>query len=186
MKNLLLSIILLAGCHEVQGVDTPLEAPEQVAPIDTETTPEEQVAIEDATPRHWIVIEHAMIASWKVEIDDYLPDPWAVLYRQGDQMGTTASCDMETYKPIWRDHMAAKTLDQWLADEWSIVVYDYELEPGGNSWLGGCVVEARGLDIEHGLTVKLEDCGGAIDSITITFEPYAGEIDVEAEKDPTC
>lgn len=140
----------------------------------------------DGAPRFWLVIESAEIISWKVDTSDYLPDPWAAVYRLGDQMGTTASCDMETYEPVWEDHMTAHTMLEYLGDDWAIVLYDYELAPSGNSQIGSCVVDATPAEIVHAHTVHLEDCRGAVDSIVITFERYDGPIDVEAEKNPNC
>jgi len=173
MKNVMLSILTFAlfGCHETDGAFI-LEEFE-------DTTVEE-------TPRYWLVAEAAIIPRWKVETDDFRPDPWAALYRLGDQIGTTASCDMDAYNPKWEDHITARTVVEWLSDSYSIVLYDYELEPSGNSWLGSCAVDITAAEIEHELSVTLEDCKGAVQEIVIRLELYDGPIDHESEKNPNC
>jgi hypothetical protein len=167
---------ILAGCQRVDSIDE----------LGLDTVFDSEEPVEDGDPRFWLVLESAEIVAWKVDTADYLPDPWAAVYRLGDQMGTTASCDMETYEPVWEDHVTAHTMLEYLGDEWTIVLYDYELSPSGNNQLGSCVVDATAGEIEHLHTVHLEDCQGAVDSIVITFERYDGAIDTEAEKNPNC
>ena len=175
MKNLMLLILvlILGACHETEGAFILDEFDDTAEDIGT-------------TPRYWLIAEAAIIPRWKVETDDFRPDPWAALYRLGDQIGTTASCDMDAYNPKWEDHIAARTVVEWLNDSFSIVLYDYELEPSGNSWLGSCAVDITAAEIEHELSVTLDDCKGAVQEIVITFERYDGPIDVETEKNPNC
>lgn len=169
---LALGALFSSGCHGLD--DQPFEISEKLID-DTETT-----------PRYWVVLESAKITTWKVETADYLPDPWAAVYRLGDQMGTTASCDMETYSPVWEDHTVARTVVELATDEWTIVLYDYELEPSGNNWIGMCRVDADPGEIEHEFTLHLDDCEGAVESIAIRFERYSGDVDTDLERNPNC
>ncbi len=142
--------------------------------------------IEDSTPRYWMIVESAKLASWKVATDDYLPDPWAAVFRLGDQVGTTVSCDMETYDPVWADHVVVRTSNAFSSDRWSIAVYDWELEPSGNNQLGYCTVDVDPGEVEHELSVHLYDCKGAIESLVIRFERYDPDVEIKNEKNPNC
>jgi len=170
-----LGALLSSGCHEMD---------DDIFEVDAED--DGHVDPLDLLPHYWMVIEGAKISSFRVDTDDYLPDPFAILHRGGDIMGKTASCDMETYEPRWEDHVHSSTVIQFMADEWSIHLYDYELEPSGNNWLGSCKVTVTPVQIEHELVVLLEDCEGAVDGIWIRFEWYDGEIDPITEKNPNC
>ena len=174
MKHLIITLAIVAGaCHQIDYDDPIVDSLDE--PVET-----------DDTQLYWVVAMRADIVRWKVETADYLPDPWAALYRLGDVVATTASCDMETYKPAWEDHLAARSVDAWVDDAWTIVLYDYELEPSGDNWLGSCVLDVAPSAVEHELVYTLDNCTGAVESITISFELYDGDIDTIAERNPNC
>ena len=166
-----LGALLSSGCHEIGDEPTAFEVED----------------IEDDGPqKYWVILESATIPAWKVETADYLPDPWATIYRLGDRMGQTASCDMETYNPVWEDHVLAGTVTELTDDIWSIVLYDYELEPTGENYLGDCKLDVTAFQIEHEMTVHLDRCDGAVETVVIRFERYTGEVDTDLEKNPNC
>jgi len=172
-----LGALLSSGCHEMD---------DDIFEVDAED--DGHVDPLDLLPHYWIILEGAKINSFRVDTDDYLPDPFAILHRGGDIMGKTASCDMETYEPRWEDHVHATTTVQFMSDSWTVHLYDYELEPSGNNWLGSCRVNITPVQIEHELVVLLEDCEGAVESIAVRFERFSDDIDIDTdlERNPNC
>jgi len=177
-----LAALLFSGCQTVGDSDLDDDdAWFEDTDTGTDTEPPD-----DGIARYWLVVIDAQISTITNDTEDWLPDPVATVYRGGDVMGRSASCDLNTFEPRWDDHTSAMTAVEWTSDTWTLVVTDWQLEPGPRDWVGGCELDVSPFQIEHEQFLSLKDCGGGLEFVNIRFERYEGPIDLESERDPDC
>lgn len=163
---ILLALLTLQGCVTINEI-------------------EEELSDEASGPKYWLVLEKAEIDPLAYE-ENYLPSPWAVLFRGGISEGSTASCEPETFEPTWEDHVAFLAVSEWESRTWEIVVYDYITSTDKNVYIGRCLINITSEVLKEEMTVLFDDCDGFVNEIEVKFEKKIKDINLILERNPSC